>query len=299
MLLGDFAFRTLPSVWGRIPDIRGGNKYSLCRSGREFEFDMTRWPELNEETRAKWDTNAENWDRYMGDEGNSFHMELVRPATERLLKVGPGSRVLDIGCGNGNFSRRLVQLGARVMGIDFSQDLIERTRARSEDDEHLRYLVVDATDHEALVSLGQFDAAAANMVLMDMSTLSPLASALPELLKPGAPFVFSVSHPCFQTPDTRRLYEERDEEGQIISGSFVQIGRYITPESHEGSAIPNEPVPSRYFHRPLSTLLQHFFDQGLMLDGMQEPTFSEAGKDRFEWTEIPPVLVCRIRRPPV
>ncbi|MFO8061051.1 MAG: methyltransferase domain-containing protein [Bacillota bacterium] len=258
---------------------------------------MVRWQSLNEDTRSIWDTNAANWDRFMGDEGNRFHLELIRPATERLLGICSGMRVLDVGCGNGLFSRRLARLGAEVLGIDFSAALVERARARSAEIEGVEYRVVDATDRRALADLGEFDAAVANMALMDMSELEPLIDALGCILSPGAPFVFSVSHPCFQTPGGRTIYEEEDLDGQIVGRSWVQITHYITPRTHPGSAIPGEPVPSRYFHRPLSALLGLFFRRGFVLDGLCEPTFAEGDDGRFEWVEIPPALICRVRRP--
>ena len=89
------------------------------------------WPELAEEARSRWNQNAAFWDDYMGDENNTFHNLLVRPAMERLLTVKPGDRVLDIGCGNGNYARWLAELGARVTAIDASEEMIERARARS------------------------------------------------------------------------------------------------------------------------------------------------------------------------
>jgi len=46
----------------------------------------------------------------MGDESNQFHRELIRPYTEKLLDIKEGQTILDIACGNGNFSRRLAEL---------------------------------------------------------------------------------------------------------------------------------------------------------------------------------------------
>ena len=71
------------------------------------------WPELTSETREFWDQNAAFWDEYIG-EGNHFHNQLIRPTVERLLAIKPGEVVLDVACGNGNFSRRLATLGAKV-----------------------------------------------------------------------------------------------------------------------------------------------------------------------------------------
>lgn len=258
---------------------------------------MSRWSHLNDDARRRWNTNASNWDDYMGDEGNRFHRELVRPATEELLNVEAGQRVLDVGCGNGNFSRRLARRGAEVTGIDFSCALIERARSRSNPcGADITYQVVDATDYQELVQLGEecFDAAVANMVLMDMSDLGPLAAALAVLLKPYGPFVFSVLHPCFRTPDTRMIYQQRDAGGQPKAKRLIKLGRYIRAESCEVTAIPGEPVPSRYFHRPLSDLLHPLFAEGFVLDSMREPVKEEDKEPGFGWTQIPPLMICRL-----
>ena len=80
------------------------------------------WPELTAETQEFWDQNAAFWDEYIG-EGNHFHNQLIRPTVERLLAIKPGEVVLDVACGNGNFSRRLATLGAEVVAIDFSKNI--------------------------------------------------------------------------------------------------------------------------------------------------------------------------------
>lgn len=92
------------------------------------------WPELAGEAQKRWNRNAAFWDDYMGEQSNDFHNLLVRPAMERLLAVEPGDSVLDIACGNGNFTRFLAGLGARVTAIDGSSGMIERARAHSEGD---------------------------------------------------------------------------------------------------------------------------------------------------------------------
>lgn len=54
----------------------------------------------------------------MKADGNRFYREIIRPKTEELLSVAEGHTILDIGCGNGMFSRRLADLGARVVAVD-------------------------------------------------------------------------------------------------------------------------------------------------------------------------------------
>ena len=131
------------------------------------------------EVRDIWDAKAAFWDERMGD-GNQFQLELIGPAVERLLAVRSGERILDVGCGNGVFSRRLAVLGAQVLAVDASARFLELARARSSElADRIDYRLVDATNETQLLALGegQFDGLVCNMVLMDMPVIDPILRA--------------------------------------------------------------------------------------------------------------------------
>ena len=48
----------------------------------------------------------------------------------RLLQVGCGSMLLDMGCGTGNYTFALQQVAKSVIGIDISIGMIEQARAK-------------------------------------------------------------------------------------------------------------------------------------------------------------------------
>ena len=115
---------------------------------------------------------------------------LCWPSLAPLLNPQPGQHVLDIACGNGLTSRRLAALGARATAFDFSANLIEKAKARStnyREASPITYHVIDATNEEQLLSLGQesFDAALSNMALFDVADIETLFRTLPKLLQPG------------------------------------------------------------------------------------------------------------------
>lgn len=257
----------------------------------------------NRFTHDAWEANAKAWDARMGDEGNDFFNVLCWPAIIALLEVPTGGRFLDIACGNGLTSRRLAALGAPVTAFDFSANLIEFARSRSNPEGRIEYHVIDATDEFALLSLGegQFDAALSNMALFDIAELEPLFRALPKWLKRDGVFVFSLMHPAFNNASTVRAIEEWDDEGEIKTVSSVKISRYMTHFQAKGVALRGQPKPQMYFERPLQYYLNLGFQNGFVLDGFEERAFppDHPQTSPLGWggkfSEIPPVLVARLR----
>lgn len=258
----------------------------------------------NERTREVWNQNAAFWDERM-KEGNDFVEVLIWPATERLLELQLGERVLDIACGNGLYARRLAAMGAEVVAFDFAAEMILRAQERTvEHLDRITYLVLDATDEEALLKLGEgeFDAAMCNMALFDMAEIEPLIRSVRQLLRSGGRFVFSVMHPCFNHPGTVHIAEMEDEEGEIRVQYAVKVVGYMTPMTSRSAAIRGAPEAHLVFHRPLTELLGICFAAGFVLDALEERAFPEGhpkGKEALSWggnfSEIPPVLVARLR----
>src|ERR1700750_3225387 len=102
-----------------------------------------------------WDINAAFWDERMGEDGNDWHLTLVRPAVERLLGPVAGLRVLDVASGNGLFARRLAALEADVVATDASERMLDHARRRTPDSKRIDYRRLDVTDAGALLALGQ------------------------------------------------------------------------------------------------------------------------------------------------
>jgi SAM-dependent methyltransferase len=261
----------------------------------------------NEAVREVWDANAAFWDDRMG-EGNLFHRTLIGPAAERLLAIRPGERVIEFGCGNGQFSRRLAELGAAVYATELSERMIEHARARTEARADIAERVtdgrLDATDPAALAAVpgAPFDAAVCNMLIMDMIAVEPLYRALPSLLKPEGRFVFTIMHPVLNNAGgTSLCVEERDEGGDLRAEYSMKVFRYRTTGATKGLAMIGQPRAQWYFHRTLSDLLAPAFAAGLVMDGIEEPYLppdSGPGTRTLSWVnfqEIPPVFGVRLR----
>lgn len=205
---------------------------------------------------AAWETNAKYWDEAMGDDSNFFHCEKVRPYTEKLLDVQFGDHILDIACGNGNFSERMAQQGANIVAFDYSPKMIMLAKRRRNKYLHgISFQVADATKSESLIELKQeklFNKAVANMAIMDISDIAPLFKALHTLLCDKGIFVFASHHPCF-------TYPNKD---------------YLTQSIEKGFAIEGQPVLHNYYHRPMEEIFRIAFSNGFVMDRFHEIPFT-------------------------
>jgi SAM-dependent methyltransferase len=116
----------------------------------------------------------------------AFVPALGGPALE-LLAPQPGELILDIGCGDGVLTQKIVASGARVIGLDASPEMVEAARASGVD-----AFVADAQalDLESQAPrFGQFDAAFSNAALHWMLDPDAVASGVYAVLKPGGRFV--------------------------------------------------------------------------------------------------------------
>jgi 2-polyprenyl-3-methyl-5-hydroxy-6-metoxy-1,4-benzoquinol methylase len=238
--------------------------------------------DINYENKSIWETNANYWDEKMGLDGNEWHKELISPQTIELLRLKSGSKLLDIGCGNGIFSRKMSKQGIYVTAFDFSHNNIRN--AKKYVSKNIDYHVLDATIYKDLINLGckSFDGAVANMVLMDIPETEAIFKALAELLKDQGVFVFSVPHPCFNS-----------EGNTIIEENSIRISSYINPITSKGEAIINQPELQYYFHRSISELINTGFKYGFIVDGFEEPVFNNERNDIY--SKIPPVMIIRMR----
>ena len=116
--------------------------------------------------------------------------------------------------------------------------------------------------------------------------------------------MFSVIHPCFNSPHVVQVAEMEDRGGEIVTVYSVKVSGYMTETIARGVAMVAQPRPQLYFHRPLQVLLGAGLDAGFVLDGLEERAFPPEhppGRLPLSWSgkysEIPPVLVARLRMP--
>src|SRR5574337_727630 len=88
-------------------------------------------------------SNQQTWDPERYARHARFVADLGMPVVE-LLQPTAGERILDLGCGDGALTEKLVAMGCTVVGVDGSAAQVEAARARGldchvMDGEHLTF----------------------------------------------------------------------------------------------------------------------------------------------------------------
>ena len=114
----------------------------------------------------------------------STHARFVADLADAVLgwlDPQPGERILDLGCGDGALTQKLVKAGASVKGVDKSADLLAAARRLGLD--------VDEGDGHSLAFDAEFDAVFSNAALHWMSRPEQVVDGIWCALRPGGRFV--------------------------------------------------------------------------------------------------------------
>lgn len=245
-------------------------------------------------TASTYDDIAEWYDNWVGT--HSMREDPFFPAVEALMDEVTNLRICDLACGQGRVARYLASLGARVVGIDLSTNLLEIARRHEEaEPQGIEYLQADAR-HLDSEALGMFDGVVCCMALMDIPDLTPTLRSVSRILRPGGCFVFSILHPCFHTSQSGELH--------MPDGTARTVSKYFAEGYWKSHTRSGPPGKVGAYHRTLSTYLNALTATGLNLEHISEPhptsnppdSPSLANANGSVWAEVPAVLVIGCRR---
>ena len=160
------------------------------------------WPGAG--TRAYWERATQRWQRF--EPQLMYSLAAVDPALLRAVRVRPGQRVLDIGCGSGEPSLTIAQWvapGGSVLGLDLSPQMltIARLRARLRGITNARFRVGDIG--RAGLGRPRFHAAVSRFGLMFVQDIPRALENIRDALTPGGRVAFAVWGPLARNPVTR------------------------------------------------------------------------------------------------
>lgn len=125
-------------------------------------------------------SDHQHWNPEQYSQNARFVSELGLPVVE-LLAPQAGERILDLGCGDGVLSLKLMGLGCQVLGIDASAEMVQAAHARG--------LEARVGDGHSLSFSNEFNAVFSNAALHWMLKPQRVIAEVWQALKPGGRFV--------------------------------------------------------------------------------------------------------------
>jgi SAM-dependent methyltransferase len=215
---------------------------------------------------TSWERVATWYDGWVGDLGSAYHRELAIPAVLDLLQPQPGEAILDVGGGQGVLAPYLVEARARVTVVDASARLIAAAKRRRGGMRDARFLVGDARRLPAVAGIeaGAYDAATFMLSIQDMDPLEDVVRGVDWALAARARAVLLMTHPAFRQP---RHSGWGFDEGRALTYRRIDayLGEMAVPMKSLGGGLP-----TRSFHRPISTYVNALAEAGFATDAMLE-----------------------------
>ena len=210
---------------------------------------------------TSWGKVADWYDEVVLDK-DSYQKKVILPNILRLVAPKKGLRVLDLACGQGFFSHEVAKLGADIVGVDISNELIAKAKKGPG-----TFFVSPATN---LSVLGEkkFDVAFSVLAVQNIEDISKTFKEISRLLEPKGKFIIVLNHPAFRVP--KESSWGFDESSKI---QYRRIDEYLSESRAEIEMNPSKEKGGEKtvsFHRPLQVYSKTLANAGFAISRVEE-----------------------------
>jgi ubiquinone/menaquinone biosynthesis C-methylase UbiE len=216
----------------------------------------------NTDKKTSWGGVAAWYEEHLkGDD--TYHAKVIAPNLMRILAPKQGMRVLDIGCGEGYFTRLIDASGAYVEGADIAKELIAKAKHASPD------ITFHVTPAEAMLGVksGYFDSLTCVLALQNMEKLDAVMKECSRVLKPKGRAVFVLNHPAFRIPKQTAWGWDDKEKVQ-----YRRVDSYLSQSRAAIDMTPGKKTAASTwsFHRSMQDYMKAFANGGFAITRLEE-----------------------------
>ncbi len=236
---------------------------------------------------TSWKKVASWYDKTV-KESDSYQNKVIYPNLSRWLNDLKDKKVIDVGCGQGFFSRLLAEKGAMVTGVDSANLLIQiakkegkhinpapfrgasniRTTNLQDIRERcgIKYVKADA-QNLSFAKAGEFDMALCVLSLQNMENLKAVLGEISRVLKPGGKLIAVLNHPAFRIPQSTSWgFDEKENIQYRKIDSYLSSAK-IKIDMHPGA---KKKVYTYSFHHSLQDYMKALSAFSLAIARLEE-----------------------------
>ncbi len=201
---------------------------------------------------------------------DTYHSKVILPNLLRMVAVKKGERVLDLGCGEGFFTRELSKAGAQAVGSDIAKELIMQARAKG------GAYFVSAANKLEFAKDGEFAAATCVLSLQNIEDLLATLKEVRRVLVKNGRFIFVLNHPAFRV--LRRSSWGWDDTAGV---QYRRVDGYLSAakvfvDMHPGASKTTRTIS---YHRSLQDFFKALNKAGFAVFKLEEwVSHRESGK---------------------
>ncbi|MEM8872146.1 MAG: class I SAM-dependent methyltransferase [Pseudomonadota bacterium] len=229
-----------------------------------------------------WDSSAAAWVADMGDQGDFPRAYVLDDPMIARVRASGAETALDLGCGEGRFSRIMQCHGLKVTGVDPTPALLDVAAARDTKSAYVR----GRAEAVPMIS-GSVDLVVSYLSLIDMEDLETVYDEVIRVLRPGGRFLIA-NLSSFAT-----AVPEGDLTGGWLRGDRNANQPFGCDNYNQERSywIGWRGIRVRNFHRPMQGYMAPLLQRGLTLTHFEEPVPSEGPPDKVATFRRAPMFV--------
>ena len=223
--------------------------------------------------------------------GDTYHAQVVAPNIRRIVSAKHGMKILDIGCGEGYFTRLFAEDGALVEGADIAPELIAKARTQSP----AITFHVSSAQELSFANDHSFDVVTCVLALQNIERIEAVFKEVSRVLTPKGRFVCVINHPTFRIPKHSSWGWDESNHSQ-----YRRVDRYLSATKAEIDMHPGEGSKdiTYSFHRSIQDYSKAFAGAGFVITKIEEwisHRVSEKGPRKIEEDRVRkefPLFMC-------
>jgi ubiquinone/menaquinone biosynthesis C-methylase UbiE len=224
--------------------------------------------ESNPLEKTSWGDVASWYDTHLEKGDDTYHMKVVYPNLLRTLGNMKEKHVLDLACGQGQFSRLLRDKGAFVIGVDISKELITIAEKNNKDTKWKGHFFATPSHDLYMLKNKTQDMVVCVLAIQNIEKLTKTLREIARVLKDDGKVYLVLNHPSFRNPKhTHWGYDEHEDK------QYRRVEEYMSESKTKIDMTPGSTRDKKYtvsFHRPLQVYVKACAKEGLAITKLEE-----------------------------